>query len=141
MRGRYSLTKFVNFLIIVLRVEIVTNFERFFQGISFFSCGLICLDDSNSLQMIQNCSYLCRLFLSFVRFQKRYPHCPFQNCLVNTYKFIYNNCSELYERSAKEKKDYCVRSPNHIDFWPQLITLMVSVIEEDIKYYTPVLSQ
>ncbi|XP_046857153.1 protein unc-13 homolog B-like isoform X2 [Xenia sp. Carnegie-2017] len=64
-----------------------------------------------------------------------------KNSLENTYTFIFNNCSELYEHSTSNDKDYCVNSPNHIDFWPQLITLMVSVIEEDIKYYTPVLSQ
>jgi hypothetical protein len=71
------------------------------------------------------------------------PFRLFQNCLELTYRFIFDNCSELYERnSAKEDdKDYCVRSPSHLDFWPQLITLMVSVIEEDIKHYTPVLSQ
>ncbi|XP_028399040.1 protein unc-13 homolog B-like isoform X1 [Dendronephthya gigantea] len=63
-----------------------------------------------------------------------------KNCLEHTYQFIFNNCSQLYEQSGSGK-DYCVRSPSHIDFWPQLITLMVSVIEEDKKHYTPVLSQ
>ncbi|CAB3982544.1 unc-13 homolog B-like [Paramuricea clavata] len=64
-----------------------------------------------------------------------------KNCLENTYSFVFENCSQLYERSSTEVKEYCVRSPSHIDFWPQLITLMVSVIEEDMKHYTPVLSQ
>lgn len=65
----------------------------------------------------------------------------FQNSLENTYRFIYENCSEVYKRSGSEDKDYAEHSPNDLDFWPQLITLMVSVIEEDCKHYTPVLSQ
>ncbi|KAG7234493.1 hypothetical protein CRUP_028209, partial [Coryphaenoides rupestris] len=51
-------------------------------------------------------------------------------CLNSTYDYIFNNCQELYSRHIK-----------NLDFWPKLITLIVSIIEEDRNSYTPVLNQ
>uniref|UniRef100_A0A671VFZ1 Unc-13 homolog B n=1 Tax=Sparus aurata TaxID=8175 RepID=A0A671VFZ1_SPAAU len=56
-------------------------------------------------------------------------------CLNSTYDYIFNNCHELYNPDCR---------PSHIknlDFWPKLIMLIVSIIEEDRNSYTPVLNQ
>ncbi|XP_014671002.1 PREDICTED: LOW QUALITY PROTEIN: protein unc-13 homolog B-like [Priapulus caudatus] len=79
-------------------------------------------------------------------------------CMKSTYQFLYENCDELYQREfqtemtdqqhqqqkeANQGQETQDGGPSikSLDFWPKLISLIISVIEEDKNSYTPVLNQ
>ncbi|XP_025078268.1 protein unc-13 homolog B-like isoform X7 [Pomacea canaliculata] len=68
-------------------------------------------------------------------------------CIKSTYKFLFDNCYELYQRefqtdpSEQTTTDQDGPSSRSLDFWHKLIALVVSVIEEDKNSYTSVLNQ
>lgn len=70
-------------------------------------------------------------------------------CIRSTYQFLFENCYDLYQREfqTEEKTDKKVDdsekgpSLHNLDFWNNLITLIVSVIDEDKNSYSPILNQ
>ena len=66
--------------------------------------------------------------------------------MKGSYAYVYANCAELYDRelaseSASLDPNVLPAGPKNLDFWPKLISLVVSVIEEDKSIYTQVLNQ
>ncbi|XP_066021042.1 protein unc-13 homolog B [Pocillopora verrucosa] len=68
-----------------------------------------------------------------------------KNCVKGSYAYLYANCAELYDRELASESSSLEPSmqagPKSLDFWPKLISLVVSVIEEDKCTYTQVLNQ
>ena len=77
-------------------------------------------------------------------FQVVYDCC--KACVRSTYGYIYDHCSEIYQREYKTENESNAKVDlepqlDSLDFWPKLITLIVGVVEEDKNVYSEVLNQ
>lgn len=66
--------------------------------------------------------------------------------MKGSYAYLYANCAELYDRELASDNtsldpNMQQAGPKSLDFWPKLISLVVSVIEEDKGVYTHILNQ
>jgi len=66
--------------------------------------------------------------------------------MKGSYAYLYANCAESYDRelvseSSSLDPNVTPAGPDSLDFWPKLISLVQSVIEEDSSIYTQVLDQ
>ncbi|CAH8442318.1 unnamed protein product [Dicrocoelium dendriticum] len=64
-------------------------------------------------------------------------------CMQTTYQFIYENVNEVYAKQFQEpiNAEESVPSLKSLEFWHRLITLLVSVIDEDNTTYASVINQ
>ncbi|CAH8485788.1 unnamed protein product [Schistosoma rodhaini] len=64
-------------------------------------------------------------------------------CMQSTYQFIYENVNEVYSKQFQETvtQDEGAPSLKSLVFWHRLITLLVSVIDEDNTTYAAVINQ
>ncbi|KAF5404856.1 Phorbol ester/diacylglycerol-binding protein unc-13, partial [Paragonimus heterotremus] len=64
-------------------------------------------------------------------------------CMQTTYQFIYENVNEVYAKQFQEPVNMEEGAPSlrSLEFWHRLITLLVSVIEEDKTTYAAVINQ
>ncbi|CAH8462515.1 unnamed protein product [Schistosoma turkestanicum] len=64
-------------------------------------------------------------------------------CMQSTYQFIYENVNEVYSKQFQETVTQEEGSPSlkSLVFWHRLITLLVSVIDEDKTTYAAVINQ
>ncbi|CAH8440905.1 unnamed protein product [Schistosoma bovis] len=64
-------------------------------------------------------------------------------CMQSTYQFIYENVNEVYSKQFQESVSQDEGSPSlkSLVFWHRLITLLVSVIDEDNTTYAAVINQ
>nr|QQY02551.1 protein unc-13 homolog A 1 [Cryptocotyle lingua] len=64
-------------------------------------------------------------------------------CMQSTYQFIYENVNEVYAKQFQEPvtADEGAPSLKSLEFWHRLITLLVSVIDEDKTTYAMVINQ
>jgi len=66
--------------------------------------------------------------------------------MKGSYAYLYANCAESYDRELASESSSLDRNVapaglDSLDFWPKLISMVESVIEEDNSIYTQVLNQ